>query len=275
MSHARALSGAVESGSPDDAPCKLEAHLAMRSGEALTARLTTTERERRWPNLRPRDAATLVIIDRRRSEPKILMGRRHPGHVFMPGKFVFPGGRIEAGDRSMTAAGALHPRADAALNARVSRPSLQRGRALALAAIRETFEETGLLLGTCDYGPPERVPDGTWSAFRQHGVFPDLEALHLVARAITPPCRPKRFDTRFFAIDRDAIAAEVEGATGPESELIELVWVTLAEAPNLDLPTITQVILEELQDRLAAGFSQDLPIPFYYERRGRFVRELL
>ena len=73
-------------------------------GETLTDRLTAAERERRWPNLRPKDAASLIILDRRGSEPKVLMGRRHPGHAFMPGKFVFPGGRIDAGDRRMVAA---------------------------------------------------------------------------------------------------------------------------------------------------------------------------
>jgi 8-oxo-dGTP pyrophosphatase MutT (NUDIX family) len=242
---------------------------------SLTERLTAAERERGWPNLRPRDAATLVIIDRTGPEPKVLMGRRHPGHAFMPGKFVFPGGRIEAGDRRMVAAGTLHPRADAALNARVARPSAERGRTLALAAIRETFEETGLLLGTAAYGAPDAAPQGPWAAFREHGVFPDLEAVHLIARAITPPRRPRRFDTRFFAADRTAVAAQVDGVTGPDAELIEVVWVTLANARNLDLPTITQVILEELEDRLKGGFAHELPIPFYYERRGRFVREVL
>lgn len=43
--------------------------------------------------LRPRNAATLILIDRTRRTPKILMGRRHPGLAFMAGKFVFPGGR--------------------------------------------------------------------------------------------------------------------------------------------------------------------------------------
>ena len=112
------------------------------SGEALAERLTAAERERRWPNVRPKDAATLIIIDRTGRDPKVLMGRRHHGHRFMPGKFVFPGGRIEAGDRSMPAAGALNARAETALVARTTRPSVQRARALALAAIRETFEET-------------------------------------------------------------------------------------------------------------------------------------
>src|SRR5215210_4740372 len=183
--------------------------------QSITERLTSTERERAWPNVRPKDAATLIIIDRRGLQPKVLMGRRHAGHKFMPGKFVFPGGRIEGGDRSMPVAGALHPRAEAALLARVARPSPGRARALALAAIRETFEETGLLLGTKEHGAPDRVPPGPWESFRERAVFPDLEALQLIARAITPQRRPKRFDTRFFAIDRDFVADEVPGLVGP------------------------------------------------------------
>lgn len=243
--------------------------------QSITDRLTSAERDRSSANLRPKDAATLVIIDRKGRAPKVLMGRRHPGHKFMPGKFVFPGGRIELGDRSMPAAGALHPRAEQALLARVRRPSAQRARALALAAIRETFEETGLFLGTREYGAPEEVPDGPWAAFREHGVFPDLEALQVVARAITPPRRPRRFDTRFFAVDRTAIAHEVDGMVGPSSELIELAWVTIADAKRLELPVITLTILEELEDRIANGFAPELPVPFYHERHRRFVRELL
>jgi 8-oxo-dGTP pyrophosphatase MutT (NUDIX family) len=243
--------------------------------QSITDRLTSTERDRRFPNVRPKDAATLIIIDRKGRAPKVLMGRRHHGHKFMPGKFVFPGGRIELGDRSMPVLGALHPRAEQALMARVTRPSLQRSRALALAAIRETFEETGILLGTKEFGPPEQAPEGTWKRFQQHAVLPDLEALQVVARAITPPRRPKRFDTRFFAVDRTAIADEVGGVVGPDSELIELCWVTLSEAKALELPVITLSILEELEDRIEKGFAPELPVPFYYEKHGRFVRELI
>lgn len=244
-------------------------------GERFTDRLTSAGRERRWPNVRPKDAATLIVLDRRGAKPKVLMGRRHLGHKFMPGKFVFPGGRIEPADRSMPAYGALHHRAEAALMARVLRPSPRRSRALALAAVRETFEETGLLLGTAEHGGPAAVPEGPWSGFQERGVLPNLEALQLIARAITPPRRPKRFDTRFFAIDREMIAAEAPGAVGPDSELVEITWVDLAEARKLDLPTITTVILEELEHRLAAGFAHELPVPFYFERQGRFVRQLL
>lgn len=246
--------------------------------QALMERLdrhASIARDPKAPPLRPADAATLIIIDRKGRQPKVLMGKRHGGHKFMPGKFVFPGGRIEAPDRSMSVVGALHPRAEQTLMARVTRPSPQRSRALALAAIRETFEETGLLLGTKEYGAPEKAPIGAWASFRERSVFPDLEALQVVGRAITPPGRIKRFDTRFFAVDRTAIADEVEGAVGPESELVELTWVTIDKAMALDLPPITAVLLGELRARIDAGFFPELPVPFFYQKRGRFVRELL
>lgn len=249
--------------------------MADTKAQSIPDRLASTALERDFPNVRPKDAATLIVIDHGARAPKVLMGRRHPGHKFMPGKFIFPGGRIEAGDRSMPVSGALHPRAERVLMARMVRPSVQRSRALALAAIRETYEETGLLLGTTEYGAPEGAPAGPWSVFADKGVFPDLEALHVVARAITPPRRPKRFDTRFLAVDRAGIADEIEGIVRSDSELVELAWVTLQEAKALDLPLITSIILEDLEDRIVNGFSPDLPVPFYYERHGRMVRELL
>ena len=239
---------------------------------ASTRELDAAARERRWPNVRPRDAATLIILDRSRPAPRVLMGRRHPGHVFMPGVFVFPGGRIEPGDRHMPVAGVLGERAEAALAAGVTRPPHHLGRALALAAVRETYEETGLMLGTREHGPPETAPEGTWSAFRERGVLPDLEPFQLVARAITPPRRPRRFDTRFFAVDRSAVAEEVAGIVGPDSELSELAWFELDAARALEIPAITKVVLEELDGRLAAGFGPHLPVPYYRELRGRFVR---
>ncbi len=246
-----------------------------QSEASYAVRLTEAERERRWPNIRPHDAATLIVLDRSGAEPRMLMGRRSPNLRFMPGMFVFPGGRIEPGDRVMRVAGSLNGTCEDRLLKRVQRPSLMRARALALAAIRETFEETGLMLGSRDYGAPAAAPDGPWRQFAEAGVFPELDALTFVARAITPPRRPKRFDTRFFAVDRSAICHEVGGVVGPDSELVELAWVTLDEARALDLPTITRVIIDEVRDRIAAGFGPYLPVPFYYEVRGRFVREEL
>ena len=232
-------------------------------------------RARAAPALRPRNAATLIILDRSKRKLRLLMGRRNARLAFMGGKFVFPGGRIEPGDRQMTVAGFLSERDEAALVARVPRAGRFLGRTLALAAIRETYEETGLMLGTVDYGPPETAPEGSWSRFREAGVRPDLEELHLVARAITPPGRPRRFDTRFFVTDRRAVAAEQPGIVGPDAELTELAWVDLAEARKLDLPRITRVVLDDLEEQAKAGFPPYRAIPFYYERHGKGQRELL
>ncbi|MCJ2126510.1 NUDIX hydrolase [Methylobacterium sp. J-077] len=225
--------------------------------------------------LRPRDAATLIVLDRRgKGGPKVLMGRRNPKLAFMPGQFVFPGGRIELGDRHMPVAGALPDYAEAALTRQVSRPPHHLGRALALAATRETYEETGLLLGTREHGAPETAPAG-WEAFARHGILPDLEALHLVARAITPPKRVRRFDTRFFAVDRRLVAAEEPGRVSPEAEFTELAWVRLDAARKLDLPFITRAVLDDLEAQIAVDFAPYRMIPFHYERYGRRERVAL
>ncbi|GBU18287.1 MULTISPECIES: NUDIX domain-containing protein [Methylobacterium] len=225
--------------------------------------------------LRPRDAATLILVERSRRAPRVLMGRRNPNLVFMPGKFVFPGGRIEAVDRRMPVTGALSERTEALLRTRVTRPAQGLGRTLALAAIRETFEETGLVVGTREYGPPETAPAGAWRSFADHGAMPDLEALHLVARAITPPGRVRRYDTRFFAAERGAVAAEQPGIVGEGAELVELAWVRLDEARRLDLPGITRLILDELEEQMAGGFAPFRPLPFHIMRHGRRERVLL
>ncbi|WP_293866325.1 NUDIX hydrolase [uncultured Alsobacter sp.] len=222
---------------------------------------------------RPRDAATLILIDRSKRKPKVLMGRRHAGHKFMPGVFVFPGGRVDPADREMVAAGMLDPVVETRLMARTQRPTLQRARAMALAAVRETYEETGLMLGSRDYGAPEAPADGPWAAFAEHGVFPVLETLHYVARAITPPGRSRRFDTRFFAADVEDVAHRTDPNIGPDSELVELVWVDLDKAASLEAPWITHVILADVKARIDAGFSPFLPVPFYHELHGKRLRE--
>src|SRR5207302_8279643 len=199
--------------------------------------------------------------------------KRHHGHKFMPGKFVFPGGGLEPADRRMGVARPLHPQAQARLMQRVRRPSPAHARALALAAIRETGEETGLLLGT--RSDHTGTAAGAWAAFAQAGILPDLGAIHFIGRAITPPRRAKRFDARFFTMDASAIAHRLDGVIGPDAELVELVWMPLAEARALDMATVTGVMLEELDARIAAGLCHDLPVPFYRMEHRHFVRELL
>ncbi|MCC6890763.1 MAG: NUDIX domain-containing protein [Hyphomicrobiales bacterium] len=223
--------------------------------------------------IRPKDAATLILVDRSGTVPKVLLGKRHTRHKFMPGKFVFPGGCVDPCDKSMPVARPLNPQAEMRLMQRFHRASPARARALALAAVRETFEETGLLLGV--RGEVSGAPDGAWAEFSRHKVIPDLQNLRFIGRAITPPRRELRFDARFFTTDASAIAHRVDGVTGPDSELVELVWMPLNDAKRLDMPAVTSVMLEELGSRIADGFGHDLPVPFYRPIRGLFRRDLL
>ena len=119
------------------------------------------------------------------------------------------------------------------------------------------------------------MPRGPWTAFAAAKILPDLAALHFSGRAITPPGRPRRFDARFFTMDASEIAHRVEGVTGPDAELVELAWMPLTEAKQLDMPAVTGVMLEELDARIADGFGHDLPVPFYRMLHGKRSRELL
>jgi len=241
--------------------------------ETAVERLTRVTRDMTHPNQRPRDAATMILVDRSGPTPKVLLGRRHARHTFMPDVFVFPGGRLDPDDRLLPAAGALDPRIEARLMQRVQKPSVHKARALALTAIRECFEETGLLVGSRRADAPDN--GGRWQDFASNGCLADLSGLHFIARAITPPRRPRRYDTRFFSADADHVRHRVEGVTGPDAELIELVWVPIDEARTLDMPAITGVVLEELEARIRAGLGHDLPVPFYRMLNRKFVCDRL
>ena len=226
-------------------------------------------------SLRPRDAATLIVLDRSASPPRVLIGKRHAAHAFMPGKFVFPGGRVEPEDGRMAAIGDLHPDVAEKLNARVRRPSARFARAIAMAALRETFEETGLVIGVAGYAPLRQPPGGAWARFAATEVSPALDGIDLIARAITPPGRARRFDARFLMVDAGLIAKRVEGVVHPDAELVDLAWVPLDEARDLDLPQITRLALDDLSEALARGLEKSRPRPFYRELRGKRLREEL
>jgi 8-oxo-dGTP pyrophosphatase MutT (NUDIX family) len=237
-------------------------------------RMAEVERDLGHPPVEPRDAATLILIDRSGREPKVLLGRRNPNAKFMPGKFVFPGGRTEPLDRTMPAVSELHPDAEKKLLTRLKETPADYARGFPLAALRETAEETGLLIGVKRDEAPA-TPGGLWEEFAKACVHPDLGQFYFVARAITPPGRNRRFDSRFFTTDASSIAHRIEGVVGPDSELVELVWMPVGDAKTLDLPAITGVVLDELANRVAAGMGHDLPVPMYYMQDGKFFRELL
>jgi 8-oxo-dGTP pyrophosphatase MutT (NUDIX family) len=224
--------------------------------------------------IRPVDAAALILVDRSARTPRLLLGRRNPSLRFMPGKFVFPGGRLDPQDRQMSVFGMLDEVSERRLMERVTRPSPGRARALALCAIRELCEETGLLLGIDEAGAPEGAPAG-WEAFTQAAIYPNLEELTFVARAVTPPGLPRRFDTRFFMADAGSIAHRLDGVVGAACELVETAWLTIAQAKKAEVPQITRAIIEEIEARLSSGNKPWLPVPYYFARGGRMYRDMI
>ena len=191
------------------------------------------------------------------------MGRRAPGHVFMASKWVFPGGRI---DRSDFGAASVSELGAASARRLENEVPARRARALALTAVRETWEETGLVLGRA--GARAAVA-GPWREFRAEGALPDLASLTYIARAITPPGRPRRFDARFFMADASALLRPERGEGS--GELDEIAWLPLDDARQLDLPAITRFVLGEVAERLA---QPDRPLPFVRMVHGRHQIEL-
>ena len=208
--------------------------------------------------LRPRDAATLIMV---RDHCEILLGVRSARHVFMPHVYVFPGGRVDAGDARVASPISLRPEVEARLTRSVT---TARARALAMAAIRETFEETGLIVGH-PTNQAIRSRSAHWQPFFARGFVPALDQLDYVARAVTPPGGVRRFDARFFMAD----ASAVRGELNDNGELEDLAWVPLESAAELPLSSITELVLRLLKQRLSRAGGQPDEIPFYRERFGR------
>lgn len=176
---------------------------------------------------RPRDAASLIVWRTGTSGPEVLMGQRHAKHRFMPDVMVFPGGRVDADDHRQPATSELAPATRSMLERRAT-PA--RARAIGIAAVRELFEETGLVLG-------ERRADA---------VAADLAALHYVCRAVTPGGRPIRFNARFLCVPAEAVHGEIAGS----GELERLGWFTPEQAHRHRVADITGKVLVEFLDWL-------------------------
>jgi 8-oxo-dGTP pyrophosphatase MutT (NUDIX family) len=215
----------------------------------------------------PKDAATLILVRAARSGFEALMGQRAKGHVFMPDKWVFPGGRVERADAVAPAAAELGVEdAEKLAVGVVRRPP----RAFALAAIRETLEEAGLLVGRSGW-PGVKPPPG-WSDFAAHDVAPDLSQLRFVARAITPPYRPRRFDARFFLARAEDVLLN-ERPIEADEELLHTRWHSFEEAYRLDLPNVTRFVLGEVEARLA-GRDEGGPPFLRWTRQGHRMDRL-
>ncbi|BCW89037.1 hypothetical protein sos41_21920 [Alphaproteobacteria bacterium SO-S41] len=199
------------------------------------------------PPVRPRDAATVILTQTLPSgEPAVLMGRRSRRAAFAPDVFVFPGGRAEPEDENLATIAPLLP-AEAARLATAGAANARLARRLASAAIRETWEETGYLIGA--------------STAEHDRLRADHAALRFSARAITPRESPIRFHARFFLADGAALTHAPAGS----GELTDLAWFPLAEAKKLPIFDITEFILGELP----ALRQEAARTPLFTYRNGR------
>jgi 8-oxo-dGTP pyrophosphatase MutT (NUDIX family) len=172
--------------------------------------------------VKPRDAASLIIVRPGAAGPEVLMGMRGARHRFMPNRLVFPGGRVDRADRWGKFATPLRPDTRAHLEKSATPAKAQ---AIAIAVARELQEETGLTLGT----PPQ------------------LDGLFYLLRAVTPPVLPMRFNARFLIVDADRVSGTLAGS----GELENLRYYPVADALALDLADITRHVLENLLTYLA------------------------
>lgn len=184
-----------------------------------------------------RPAATVVLWRNSAAGYQVLMGQRGHSAVFMPSKYVFPGGGVDAIDTNQaTLAGFTRQCIDRLhMNCPAGAPDPG---TLAAAALRELAEETGLSL-------PDLAPG----------------SLRFIFRAITPPGRSRRFDARFFLASAAAITGDAEDFSAASTELSHLHWIGLSDARALDLPFITEVVLAEVTAMLG---GHDQPgVPFF------------
>lgn len=221
-----------------------------------------------------RDAAALILIERSEGCPRILMGRRRPDQVFLPNVFVFPGGRVDEADVVAPSADDLSP-SEAALLAIPHEDDATgygagRVRALAMAAVRETFEETGVLIGARADTQTIAAP-GAWRTFVGQGVLPRLSRLRYFMRAITPKLRPRRYDTRFFLADAREIAARTHAT---DEELSEIGWYDFNTLQSLEVPRMTRLVLMELERLEVTRLEppETRRVPFIFERGETSVR---
>jgi len=206
-----------------------------------------------------RNAATVIVVrDRMGPDPSILMGQRGAKAAFMPNKFVFPGGAVDAADAEVALAAGI---SDFCRNRLTDQAVEGLHHALTVAAVRELWEETGLILGQPGTWAGE-IPED-WLSFAATGHLPSASAMQFVFRALTPPGRPRRFDARFFLIDAAQIIGDLDDFSNASDELSHLQWIKLSEARSFDLPFITEVVLAEVGGRIR-DLSPPDSVPYFH-----------
>lgn len=188
----------------------------------------------------PRNAASLVLVRDGSDGAEVLVGRRPMASRFMPGVYVFPGGAVDETDFALETERPLADHVEARLCRQAETPL---ARALAWTAVRETWEETGLLIGAAGQVSSQTACPAV-QAFVEAGLAPDLTALDYLLRAVTPPYIPIRFNTRFFIAD----ASSAQGPLRPCPELEDVDWRPIDEVMTLSIVNVTEVVLDAARE---------------------------
>lgn len=194
--------------------------------------------EERSRPVRPRDAAGLVLLRRHGGRREVLLGRRRATAKFLPGVYVFPGGRLDPEDRQESG----FEERFAPLPGGLDRATQRLAPALLRAAVRETYEETGLLVGRPGRGKAVGTAE-IWQAYRDAGLAPAFHAASLFVRAVTPTFSRIRFHTRFFLMD----ATDLAVGECRDGELEDVGWVPLEETKALPMVDVTEFVLDLAQ----------------------------
>ncbi len=205
--------------------------------------------------VRPRDAASLILLRGEDEDLEVLIGRRPLSLRFMPGAYVFPGGAIDRGDRQPwaveTGAASLGPRLAPA----------------ARAALRETWEEVGVLFGRAADLPPSQSPAAAIErAYAERGLMAAFDLLVYVGRAITPSHSHRRFNTRFFLGDGSAVF----GMPQASEELEDVGWHPIACEPLEAFRDVTRFMLARAI-ALYRGTATGEPPLFYWAKNARRI----
>lgn len=221
--------------------------------------------------VKPTDAASILIYRAQANVVEVLMGKRPVKSSFMPSVFVFPGGAVDRADSSISCS----TRLNALFAAQMAVGNKQsRAHTIACAAIRETFEETGIIIARS--GSIGKSTSPSWAEFHALNEAPDLSILSYLGRAITPPPGPKRFHARFFACDYTQISSKSRQVLRGNGELEELHWVSLnLTDPDMhtELPTrsVTRYMLTQLREMILSPDKEWMGCTLYSGRKGKTI----
>ena len=196
-----------------------------------------------------RDAASLIIYRHQQNRLQALMGKRSDQAKFAPGIYVFPGGNIETEDGKIHTAPGFNT---SGLSARAAKKLPL----LALTAIRETWEETGLMVA--QKGQQLQASGTSWDAFSNLGLSPAPHRLEYLGRAITPTYSSTRFHARFFATEWKNCEGEIQS----DGELSNIRWVDITNPENLPMYDVTEYMLDQLNSMLNAQTTKNLVVSY-------------